>query len=102
MAARAGHVHVVDWLVQEGKANINQATLEGATPLVASLQADVVNVAVPRLLLSMGARVTSLDDTIFIGLTKAWIQKKVQKREVTELICLPSPFFFIPGNGSLE
>jgi ankyrin repeat protein len=82
-AAQQCRIDVVRWLVQEGKANINQANARGMTPLLTSLHAKVVNIAVPRFLLSVGARITSLDDPTFTGVIKAWIHAKVQQREVT-------------------
>jgi hypothetical protein len=81
-AAQAGCVGVVQWLIQEGNANFDQPSMKGATPLLASLQANVVNIAMPRFLLSVGAHVSSLDDPMFKGVAKAWIQDEVQKREV--------------------
>jgi hypothetical protein len=81
-----GCVGVVQWLIQEGKANIDQASIKGTTPLLASLLAEEVNIAVPRFLLSKGACVSSLDDPVFKGIAKAWIQEEVQKREVSQLM----------------
>jgi ankyrin repeat protein len=86
-AAHAGYTEMVQWLVHEGKADINQASVKGTTPLLASLQAKVINIAVPRFLLSIGARVSSIDNRVFNGaIAKAWIQEEVQKREVTRSI----------------
>jgi hypothetical protein len=87
-------VEVVQWLIQEGKANINDTSADGRTPLMASLQAEIVNIAVPRFLLSVGARVSTLDDPIFTGLTKAWNQEEVQKREVRILFSASCFFYY--------
>lgn len=76
VAAQMGHLELVQCLYREGQANIDKTNLKGATPLLVSLLAKDVNIAVPRFLLSMRARVTSLDNPIFTGLTKAWIYRK--------------------------
>jgi ankyrin repeat protein len=66
-AAHAGYTELVQWLVHEGKADINQSSVKGTTPLLASLQAKVINIAVPRFLLSIGASVSSIDNRVFNG-----------------------------------
>jgi hypothetical protein len=70
------------WLVEEGNANINTVFVSGATPLLAALGAEVVNIDVVRFLLSVGARVRSLDGPVFNSYARASILKEVQKLEV--------------------
>ena len=96
IATQQNYLELLIWLVQEGEANVNLAHVKGATPLLASLRAEVVNLAVPRFLLSMGARVLSLDDPVLNGTVKAWIQEEVQKLEVPHSSFLYPSFFLVP------
>jgi hypothetical protein len=50
--------------------------------LLVALRAEEVNLALVRFLLSVGARVISLDAEVFIGITRAWLLEEVQKLEV--------------------
>ena len=66
---------------------------------VAICGGSIDNLDVPRFLLSVGARVTTLDDDIFNSVTKAWLQEEMKKLEVSNAfrsLIFPSqsPFFF--------
>jgi ankyrin repeat protein len=73
---------ILRWLVEEGNANVNAVSTNGATPLYAALHAEVVNVEVVHFLLSVGARVKDLGNPAFNSYAMASIQRKVQKLEV--------------------
>jgi ankyrin repeat protein len=70
------------WFVEEGHANVNTVSTSGATPLLAALCAEVVNMEVVQFLLSVGARVGDLEDTVFNSYARASIQMEIQKLEV--------------------
>jgi ankyrin repeat protein len=76
-------VDMLRWLVEEGDANINTVSANGATPLLVALCEEVVNMDVVRFLLSMGARVGNLTHPVFTTCyVKASIQEEVRKLEV--------------------
>jgi hypothetical protein len=77
------------WFVEEGHANVNTVSTSGATPLLAALCAEVVNMEVMQFLLSVGARVGDLNHPVFSSYAKASIQMEVQKLEV------PIPTLFL-------
>jgi hypothetical protein len=78
-------VDMLRWLVDEGNANVNHVSANGATPLLTALGGEVINIDVVHFLLSVGARVRSLDDSVFNSYARASILKKIQKLEVLSL-----------------
>lgn len=74
------------WIVEEGDADVNAVSASGATPLLSALCSKVVNLDVVHFLLSVEARVNSLDDPVSNNsYAKASIQEEVQKVEVPSL-----------------
>jgi hypothetical protein len=90
---------MVRWLIEEGKADVNAASTDGVTPLLASLRATEVDTDVPRFLLTVGARVRGedLDDPVFNGFVMGWICEEMQKLEVhiRTLLCTVKCWYLI-------
>lgn len=75
----AGHECDADthrWLVDEGNANVNKVSANGATPLLIALDGEVINIDMVHFLLSVGAHVRSLDDSVFNSYARASIQRR--------------------------